>query len=185
MQVELSEVEDENGKRKIKDKNESDIEIIEKPEETLKEKQEKLKRKTSGKKIDAKIPVEKVEEKKKKGGNEQEAKKSGAVKGKKSDAVEVPASNIETEVVSDGMHLETVAAYVKDVSDPDLPSPLPPPPREQTKEEIEIAMLEKEIGSMLETRTKIKDSEKRISVLKNILKVLEAEAAKDEAKEKE
>ena len=38
---------------------------------------------------------------------------------------------------------------------------------------------------MLETRTKIKDSEKRISVLKNILKVLAGEAAKDEAKEKE
>ena len=185
--VELSEVEDENGKRKIKDKNESDIEIIEKPEETLKEKQEKLKRKTSGKKIDAKIPVEKVEEKKKKGGKEQEAKKSGAVKGKKSDAVkgkksdavEVPASNIETEVVSDGMHLDTVVAYVKDVSDPDLPPP--PPPRELTKEEIEIERLETEIGAMLETRTKIKDSEQRISVLKNILKVLGAEAAKDQA----
>ena len=180
--VELSEVEDENGKRKIKDKNESDIEVIEKPEETLKEKQEKLKRKTSGKKIDAKIPVEKVEEKKKKGGKEQEAKKSDAVKGKKSDAVEVPASNIETEVVSDGMHLEMVVAYVKDVSDPDIP---PPSPRELTKEEIEMARLEKEIGAMLETRTKIKDSEKRISVLKNILKVLGAEAAKDQAREVE
>ena len=183
--VELSEVKDENGKRKIKDKSESDIEVIEKPEETLKAKQEKLKLKTSGKKIDAKILVEKVEEKKKKGGKEQEGKKSDAVKGKKSDAVEeVPASNIETEVVSDGMHLEMVVSYVKDVSDPDLALP-PPPPRELTKVEIEMARLEKEIGAMLETRMKIKDSEKRISVLKNILKVLGAEAAKDQAREVE
>ena len=182
--IELSEVEVENEKRKIQDNNESDVEIIEKPEETLKEKIEKMKRKTSGKKIDAKVPVEKVEEKKKKGGGkEQEAKKSDAVKGKKSDAVEVPASNIETEIVSDGMHLDTVVAYVKDVSDPDLPPP--PPPRELTKEEIEIERLETEIGAMLETRTKIKDSEQRISVLKNILKVLGAEAAKDQAKEVE
>ena len=165
--VELSEIEGDAKKRKIKKRTgskklESDIEIIE--EEKKEEKLQPKKKANGSRKIEVKKTAENRTE-----------------EIKKSDAVEVPPSNIETEVVSDGMHLDTVAAYVNDVNDAELPIPQP----QMTEQEKEIERLEKEIGSMLETRTKIKDSEKRISVLKNILKALAGEAAKDEAKEKE
>ena len=123
--VELSEIEGDAKKRKIKKhtgskKLESDIEIIE--EEKKEEKLQPKKKANGSRKIEVKKTAEKnrVEDK-----SDEKKNKKGTEEIKKSDAVEVPPSNIETEVVSDGMHLETVAAYVNDVNDAELPIPQP------------------------------------------------------------